>query len=623
MKRRTLMASMAVLGSGAALGSSVLPSWGQSQQPAGYQGGLGFDTGLRRLHVSPSQSAPIDGALADATFTTIQAALDTAAPGDVITVASGIYRERPTIIRKAGTGSLPIWLVAEQRGGVILSDTWQEAEQGEVAWADHGSGVYSAPRNVRPYIGEHAGDFLMAYLSETDLRANTITAYSAIAGADRRIKKPPYGFAFDPYGQRVYIRLRDGIDPNGQAIKLTGTFARNIITVTKSSHLIIDGFVLEGAGDTQGISLDNDCSFVTVRNCVFGLARHGVRCPSDTILDSCTYRYVGFDRWVRDLFALDGTGNNGVFVLLKGYYHADAAGVSGGKGNALLEGSIDYGYNFPYPQTNILIDRCLIGPCFDGSRIGEFNGSEIRHSVFLECRDDGFQNEGPKGKPSADNRIHDCRFINCYHDGSHQGKSIAGNVFVYRNLFEWNDPELAIPGNYSIKTISTPRTARVFYYHNSWLTDYGGNVGGSLGVWADFGGPRSNADQIDCFVNNIVVMPEALADGTGTNPKIIAGNAVVGPSTTAKFLTVNGGVFAGETVADMGLRPDGGLFPDSPARAIARPLPKGLPDSRQGPGAKADAGAFPFGETPGPDWPRPKSLAFNYALPGRWPSPGV
>jgi len=585
---------------------------------------LAFGTGLRRLHVSARATPPLDGSTAHAVFATIQEALDVARPGDVITVARGIYRERPELRDVAGDEALPLWIVAEERGAVIISDCWAEAENGAVGWTDAGDGVFFASRDTRPYLGEHDGDFLMAYLSEVDLRAAEITAYSIFTDSDQDVAKPSYGFAFSPAEGRVYIRLRDGLDPNGQRIKLTSTLGRPTVRVSRSSHVILDGFVIEGAGASQAVAFDNDCQHVTVRNAVFRLARHGVRCPSHTILENCAYHYVGFDRWTRDLFALDGARDNGVFTLIKSYYNAKAVGMGGGRGNALLEGSLNVGYDFPEAQSNILIDRCLIGPCFDGSRIGEFNDSEIRHSIFYQCRDDGFQNEGPKGKPSANNRIHDCRFINCFRDGSHQGRHIVGKAYVYRNLFEWNDPSVAIPNNHSIKMMITPNEAEIYYYQNTWVMDYGTSYGGALRLWTDFGGPKSNAAEIEGFLNNIVVIPHDLSDGRGTNPAYIAGNAVVASSpSTAQFLTANGGVYAGPKAADMGLNADYTLLPDSPARSIAQTLPPHLPDSRDAAEDQQDAGAFAFGEKPGLEWPRALALVFDTDLPPRWTSPGL
>jgi hypothetical protein len=604
-------------------GSGVIAANGLTHEAKAAISDLGFDTGLRRLHVSPHLAGPVDGSTPDAVFRTIQEALDATRPGDVVTVAAGVYRERPVLRDIAGTRTLPLWICAETRGSVSVSDTWEEAETGRLWWTDAGGGVYHAPFEERPYMGEHDGDFLMAYLSEEDLRADEVTAYSAISGKDERIAKPPYGFAYVPSEGRVYLRLRNGLDPNGQAVKLTKTLGRATFDISRSSHVILDGFVIEGAGNSQAVTFDDHCRDVTVRNCVFRLARHGVRCPSGTILDTCTYEYVGFDRWTRELFALDGAKSNGVFVLAKGYYNAEAVGLRG-RGNALLEGSLDFGYNFPEPQSGILIDRCLIGPCFDGSRIGEFNDSEIRHTVFYACRDDGFQNEGPKGKPSADNRIHDCRFINCYHDGSHQGRGIEGHAYVYRNLIEWNDAALAVPNNFSIKMIKTSEEAEVYYYHNTWIIDDVLPFKSSMHVWTDFGGPHSNASEISGFINNIIVVPYGLSDGPGGNPAWIAGNAVAASTAeAAAFLTSNGGAYAGSSASDMRLNADGSLQQDSPARLIAQAMPNHLPDSRNSPEARQDAGAFPFGERPGPDWPRPASLMFSDDIPSRWTSPGL
>ena len=583
-------------------------------------GSLGYNTGLRRVFVATTGSNANDGLSASTPLRTIQAALNIAQPGDVISVADGVYREKLGLSNFAGTTDLPLWIVAENRGQVRISNLFQEADEGTAIWTLVSDDVYRTTRTNRPYIGSANGEFLMAFKTEADLRAASITAPSDIAGgANVTVTKPDYGFAYDDASDTIFVRLKDRSDPNGQSVKLTADFAAAVFNLDNADNVIIDGFVVEGSGSTSAIDFDVNCANPTVRNCQFTYCRHGVRAPSNTIIEYCTYQYVGLSQWARDLFALDGLADNGVFVLVKGYYNGTTVG--GNAGDALLEGSLDFALNFATAPTNNLIDNCVMGPAFDGSRLGESIQSTCQNSIFFECFDDGLNFDGATNHPSDGNEVHDCRFIDCFRDISFQESTLNGDGFVYRNLFERTDPDVALRGA-SLKTLQTPATWESFIYHNTWIADYDPPLGLSLQIWDGFGG--STADRISNFYNNIVIFDgDNLAVPT-TVPQSIERNAAVGTSSgNVSTFTPNGGVFAGTAIADMQLNADRSLQAGSPAVGIGRSLVAGNPDSRVAAGANDDAGAFPLGETPGLNWPRPLALTFTNALPGRWTSPGA
>lgn len=253
----------------------------------------------------------------------------------------------------------------------------------------------------------------------------------------------------------------------------------------------------------------------------------------------------------------------------------------------------------------------------------ESQNVDVHDNVFFFCRDDAYQAENDRFAVGADDiNVHDNLFFNCFNDSSHQNNNINGTHRHYRNVHLWDDTDFDLPDSNVHKMISTPATCDVFIYHNTYILDYGASVGGDLRLWADFS--TATADRIINFFNNVIVIPRDLSDGSGPNPEAITNNAVVGPSSgVASFLTGGGGVFAGTATADMDLNADFSLQGSSLAVGIGRSLPGGLPDSRVGAGVNDDAGAFPLGETPGPDWPRSKNVTFSDSTPPRWTNPGA
>ena len=544
---------------------------------------------------------PKDGLVPDLTFTTIQSALDAAQDGDVILVKAGKYRERPSLTNFAGTSGKRLWIVAEDRGQAVISDLFAGADDGTANWSDEGGGVFSVVHQ-RPYIGSHAGDFLMYYKTEADLRAATVQG----------VNKPQYGIAHD--GTKLYVKLRSGVNPNGVSIQITETDGRDLFRLTNADNVIIDGFVIEGAGDARAIQADANCANLVVRNCVFTHSRFGVRAPSNCIIDWCEYRYIGAAKWQKEIRQLDGASSNGAFELVKNYYNAAFKG--GNAGNALLEGAIDNGQSTA--AQNVTISNCLITEVFDGSRLGVSENSQCFSTVFLGCLDDGIQLEDSGvATDSAPIEVHDCRFVDCFSSVSHQGSLINGNQFVYRNVFEVRDTSLMHP-SFFIKTVKAPPAATIHYYHNLFIgkSDIANDgFGQSKSLWFPFS--TGNAFEIENFYNNIVIFEDRL-DNVTTNPVTRQNNVLVAPASNSTVQGTNG-VFAGTSAADMKLGSDFSLQAGSPAIGAGRPLLPGHPDSGA---SNNDCGPFPFGVSPGPDWPRSETTAFDTSIPQQWPQPG-
>lgn len=565
---------------------------------------LGFDNGSAIRYVTQDgTSNPIGGETATTKHTTIAAAMAAANPNDVVLIRSGTYYE--SSLQKtnfAGTPSTPLWIVAEERGQVTVSALWQAADEGQASlWTSDGGGVWFASHG-KTYIGSHGDDFLMHYITEADLRAASVSG----------VTKPTYGMAVVTGENRIYVRLRGDINPNGQNIKIPDAISQTIFDFNNSDNIILDGLIIEGAGNTPSVEFDSACANPVVRNCVFTHCRFGVRCQDNTTLYVPEYRMTGFGAWCAEVLALDGKDNNGPFTLAKTYLNAAAIGEAGGTGNAILEGGLDVGTGSGAAVDNVLIDLALIRSCFDGSKIGRHNNSKISNTVFEQCRDDGFEDEGLSAlQPSDGNEIHDSRFIDCFVGGSHQASFVIGETHVYRCVFENRDTDFQHNTLYVLKMLQTAAAAQIHYYQCTFVNISAPGASNQW-IWYDFS--NGTGDRIRNFLNNIVIYPGEFSSGAGPEPVTKNGNALVAPAANAS-LQGGAGVYAGTAESDMGLNADYSLPVSSPAAGIGVTLPAGFPDT----GANNDdAGAFPVGVAVGVNWPRERVTAFDFNPPSQF-----
>lgn len=344
--------------------------------PTGGNGGPSvddiLDTALRVVFVDVSAGNDRNSGLApNQAKRTIQAGVAAARPGDIVLLKPGTYREIVSVRNKRSSKRLPIWLLAEQPGTVVLSDVWREAESGDVQWRDEGQGVFSAPRRDRPYLGSYSDErgttrMLFQYDTVRDLRARSLRI-SSVQGTQNH-NKPLYGFASE--GGRVFVRIESSsgapLNPNGRSVTFTGTFGRPLMSVTNTPYLIVDGIKFEGAGNADALATDAASDHLTVRNCVFELSRRCVK-VDDFLAEWNEYTQPGFVTWAKDLLGRNPEGTGSLFALAKAHFSNN--------GNAFLEGGFAERAVAARPAERAEFRFNYLHGVFEGHRFGVFTNS--------------------------------------------------------------------------------------------------------------------------------------------------------------------------------------------------------------------------------------------------------
>ena len=584
-----------------------------------------FNTGLRRLHVSKGGAAPIDGTSPNQSFSTIQAAVNAAQAGDVITVGAGRYFETIQRSNLQGSVNSPVWIASEVPFEAQISNLKQNALDGSAPWRNDGGGVFSTPGNPA-YAAWFGEDVFLPQWLLADLNDDNFAVESSASEAGTTLDKPDRGFAFS--GGRIHVRLPDGSSPSGQNVNITDDFNATLMNFSNCDNVIVDGFIMEGAGDGSSITFSENSANPRVKNCVFVGAQFGVRVANDTVIEDCEYLLPGHSQFGTDLRALNPSNLNALFRYHKNYNNAGKFKPgSNNSSDALMEGGIDINRFGGTPPLNITVQRCWIHEVFEGSKFGRMRSGVLRECVFDECGDDAVEMEANESNPSVfgQKELHDCLIRNCFSSVSHQG-NILSEQFVYRNVIEISDPEVAGFPAFLLKMINTQNNANIHYYHNTMINrvaaaDNSPGFGTNHWVWFGFGASR--ADRIRNWISNIVIQPLDL-DDAAVNPNNRQNNVVNSPSDNDQSGDVQGtgGIFSSEAAID--LQSDFSLGAGSTAiGAGLGSIPAGFPDSRTTGTPFADAGAFPEDFTVPANWPRAQSRVFDDNRPENWTSPGA
>lgn len=147
----------------------------------------------RTLYVAPTGSDAHDGSSPAQAVKTIQRGANLAQPGDLVSIAAGIYRESVNVAR-SGTPAQPI--VFRGAAGAVL-DGADAAIAAGAAWTNAGNGVWSRTTGFDTALVVSDQGRLFPYASLAALRALS-------SGA-------PGGFFFD--GGSVSVRFSDGSTP--------------------------------------------------------------------------------------------------------------------------------------------------------------------------------------------------------------------------------------------------------------------------------------------------------------------------------------------------------------------------------------------------------------------------
>ena len=568
---------------------------------------LGFDSGSRRVFVNGATGSDSNDGLSSGTAKeTIQGGVNIAQAGDVITVADGTYAPW-ALSNVSGTASERIWLVAENRGQVIVSNMWAAALAGTEVWADEGGGTWSATHG-NFYVGSYdPGDgakMLFHFDSQASLEATTVEG----------IDHPGYGLAHET--GTVYIRLPGGADPNNETIYITDSETQILADFNNCDYWIIDGFVFQGAGTTWAIDFDSSSESPIIRNCVAEYSRGLARIPDNTLMEWCEYTFPGQDRYIVDLIVLNGDTSSGFFDLVKDHY------ASGG--NALLEGGMyETSSN---PSENCEFRYCYIHEVFDGERAGCCNNSKSHHNRYERNADNDVEFEHFASTSPAENLEHYCCLHLDPYDAplSHQDATAAqdmrGPHYIYRNVVSFtlarSHPFALIKNRRLHPTLFT----EIAYYHN-WLERGDGSSSG-FGtiewIWWDANDADQNSDFIT-LQNNIIIAEGGITESAGDDP-VSLNNALVNTGDYAAARGTNG-IYLGTSRDDVVATPNFTLKPDSPVRRLASAVDPAWPDNSDLAGisnAADDIGCFPYGYQPGKDWPRPGERLFDTNPPAAW-----
>lgn len=247
----------------------------------------------------------------------IQDAVDVAQPGDVITLAPGIYYES-VVVSRSGTPQSPIVITAEDPGTATISGATDPGYDFDFAWV--GDDLYRAnvPWTVRWVMVD--GRNLMSYNDLAGLTNFRIIGHDSGTNVDG----PPEGFVW--VDGALYLRLLNGQDPSDAMVEIHRSFSlaesdeSNIeffgnraypsgrdhaldnpsgsnVTIT-GHHVILAGLKLH-LGPLVAVNIAGD--HVTIRDCYIDGAWRSIRAGDS---DYVTVEYNEFSgypayQWVR------------------------------------------------------------------------------------------------------------------------------------------------------------------------------------------------------------------------------------------------------------------------------------------------------------------------------------
>jgi hypothetical protein len=583
-----------------------------------------------------------DGASPDQAFRTIQKACDGVSPGDEVLVAPGVYFENVRL-KCAGAAGKPIVFRADRRGKApaVITGADPSIRRGEVAWKleDQGLGLWSAPLAAEPSRALYGGADLYPYASVEALKRFVTTGSNP---------GPKHGFAWDPAGRRVYVRLHASgkygpQDPSRHAMAFSPTSSAAShggtrvekpsdynfgILVKGDAHVVVDGFTFETPGIAGVYSEGNR---VVVRNCRFLGCKAGVaglpedpdrsKMTGEVTVEFCEYtQHPAFEDMAEALREAVPGAKEGGEPRFFWWARKGSLGRNWGlhSSNTYEVGLVSFaGRNWTVRNNHIhdVFEALSYLGC------GASEGMRIHDNLIERCCDNAVE---------CENHAVDLRFFNnvvvdAFEPISWQplnGTPWPGPIFIYGNIV-YNTPENARlwekfwPGRSWLKAgadpknwdahnthmASVPKDAPAepplpgFLLYNNTVVFPGGNFLTTLGqkrVYRNFK-----------VFNNLIAMTGEFNQRTPTYtaPDIeFARNAYVH---MGRSVPVAGGAHlageGGRTVAglsDLGLSGDG--FPFAPLGAS--PL-KGA--GREMPGIKGcsrDVGAIPCGST----WAMPK-----------------
>ncbi len=288
---------------------------------------------------------------------TIQAASALAAPGDIIRVRPGVYRETVTP-PTGGSEGAPLWIVADGPG-VIIDGSDPEIAAG-ASWTPEGGPIFSTP---------FAGSTRYVAADETRLYD-----YYSLADLEGEAMGLAGGFYVDADAQRLYVALPSGDDPSNHEMHVAVRDAGFLLDTL--SHVVIQGFEVRylGAGEYGGVGVDiRDSGRCWVRENELHHMNTGVRVrrplAHENVIERNRFRDTSVYGWP--------WGAVKTFTA-----EASAISITHGRGNIVRDNVLEGSFNGVY-----------VGAFGDGDE-AIARDTDVYRNLMREHGDDGLEPEG-------------------------------------------------------------------------------------------------------------------------------------------------------------------------------------------------------------------------------------
>ena len=562
----------------------------------------------------------------------LKAALSQARGGDLVRIKDGTYFGSFELRNKDSSAARPIWIRADNPGKVVVSNLWRAAFEGRTNWrrVQGSDKLFQAalPNGGKgPFMGSYTDDhgterFLFRYRTKDAITRDRLRVEQNNQPS-MNVKNPRFGFAVQ--GNQIFLRLKDGADPRNRPIRLTQDFGRHLLTINRSRHVIVDGIKFEGSGKLDAVICTpkgepSASSQLTLRNCLFEHCRRALVPHNEALVEWCEYTYPGFREWMDELQrANDQPG--AIFALVKGHFNDHP----NNPGNAFLEGG--WAENLDATPTGCVFEFNLTHGVFEGHRLGALVNSRIQFEAADGIGDDWVEFEHHQRRSSKNNRVIACKILNCHGSfisAQDKNNQISGPNYVSRCIFDSTDETLGHPP-FVIKNQGLKNENYRMEFFNNFVRNPGGRnpgFGSQNFFWWDSTDKHRNPGRLR-LRNNLVVFDRGKLTGSGAAQKPKVSRNLLVNDANRQDVTGNGGKFLGQSAQALRRDSHGKLLPGSPA--IGAGSNSGLNGSQFvdvdfGGRDFTDAGPFPNGFDPGPNWPRPFRRSFSPDLvPKRWP----
>lgn len=383
----------------------------------------------------------------DGPFLTVQQAVNTARPGDVIIVKPGVYQERVEI-GGGGQPEQPV-IIQGERGAVIDGGT---RFKGWVRAPEIGPGVYKNQLSFAP--AHMAWNDQHGVLIKPELMANGSFKGLITNGPDNTWAF--VGALFGTLGETTYVKLAGGVDPNTQSVSFSPIWSGPIV-LNGAQHVIIRGLTLKNG--YNAILATQNAAFNTIEENTLIGGRFTVGLTfgaSDTVIrdNTITLGYPvdlsPFEQYGDEIWHLFRVLSDGPRYAVGGYRAGDNIEIAD---NVITQHFVGIGYDDgrerPEQATGARHWHVHNNTIYDLNHVGiTVGGGAVNHSIH-------------------DNRVWNTLQALRFQDPT------TGPIYIYRNTFAMgneryfkNAPDYP-DSHHAMFYNFRPTLARIFVYHNT------------------------------------------------------------------------------------------------------------------------------------------------------------